>query len=272
MKERPILFNSEMVRAVLEGRKTQTRRVIKPQPFNRTTCYGVDCTEWLSKNGKVIISSLNHTFRDFEKAFPETVLGCNWNGNRYGKAGDELWVREGHSFHPLGGDPGSPTYGKPGSGIGVYYKVEDKNGIAGMNCNDFDWCDLKTKRTNWRPSIHMPRWASRIQLRVKDVRVERVQDITNEDALDEGVKCECIGSMQHPTGDYEDILEEPKVAFERLWDSINSSPNPIKSGGVIARYESYPWAAGNHLVEHRGLPWSIYGNLWVFVVEFERIV
>jgi hypothetical protein len=153
MKEHPIIFSSEMVRAILEGRKTMTRRIIKPQP-----CEG----DWLRKF-------------HLEKWISECP---------FGQTGDHLWVRETHDVVFAG-------Y-KDGRGRQIIYRATNP-----------DW------PYGWTPSIHMPRWASRITLEITNIRVERVQEITTEDSIKEGVTI-------YP---YEDAAWRWK--FRRLWDSIN---------------------------------------------------
>lgn len=177
---KPILFNTEMVRAILDGRKTVTRRAIKPQPDGRPV--------------------------------PMTKSGC-WPGYFaiQGTAkvvrlpflpGDVLWVRE--------------TWAKDPFGDGYIYPTE----VPGAG-------------QKWRPSIFMPREAARIFLRVTDVRVERLQSISHEDAEQEGCWCDECG------------LSMPDDKFSELWDrTINPSDLP-----------AYGWDA----------------NPWVWVIEFERI-
>lgn len=115
-----------------------------------------------------------------------------------------------------------------------------------------DLDEAKRKRFRWRPSIHMPCEAARIFLRVTDVRVERVQDITDEDARREGCS------------DRED--------YHRVWNSCYAKPRPVKSGnGKIAYYESFPWENIHETRTYRGKPWYVVGNPWVWGIEFERI-
>lgn len=178
MKERPILFSGPMVRAILDGRKTQTRRIVKPQP---TGCEPYRCERYcpaiVRPDGEL-------------DAGPE-VFGCysddgEW-GVRcpYGGPGDRLWVRErwaavkGFDWYRPRDIPRNATITYAGHG-----DTACANGIG-----------------KWRPSIHMPRWASRITLDVEAVRVERLQDITDEDAAAEGV--------------------EYRTVFAELWESIN---------------------------------------------------
>lgn len=166
VKYHPIPFSTEMVRAILDGRKTQTRRVIKPQPtYEGASTFGGDITigfycYW--KTHKV--SNIQHLVEYYP----------------YGQVGDRLWVRE--------------SYG---------YLID--NSIAyRANCNDWH---LKNKYTiKWKPSIFMPRWASRIDLEIIDVRVERVQEITYEDIIAEGMK----------------PRTKPISNFRKLWDSLNA--------------------------------------------------
>lgn len=156
MKERPILFSATMVRAILEGRKTQTRRAVK----------GVvdpDAVEVLGDSGEAFMhSNVCASFCDY--ACGGALLKCP-----YGVSGDRLWVRETWGYKSFG----DARAGKP-----VY--LAD--------------CDGKrqARSLRWRPSIHMPRHASRLTLEVVGVRVERLQDISEVDAIAEGIDpCAC---------------------------------------------------------------------------------
>jgi AraC-like DNA-binding protein len=142
MRERPILFNGDMVRAILAGAKTQTRRPVKPQP------------------------RVAPGFYDIVSGLPPCP---------FGQPGDRLWVRETWASHPCGGtqrhDPGDGhAWGSP------IYRATFGAGLK-PECEGF---------TPWRPSIHMPRWACRILLEIVSVRVERVMDISDDDARAEG--------------------------------------------------------------------------------------
>lgn len=156
VRERPILFSGPMVRAILEGRKTQTRRVLKNPDDGVST-----------------------TIEDGSPLYCDD--GGFWHPRPcpYGQPGDRLWVREAHQLSPDG-----PIYRATAREHGTY-----EPGGAGP----------------WRPSIHMPRWASRITLEITDVRVERVQEITEDDAIAEGVEvdmlCDLLGlaSQRAPT-------------------------------------------------------------------------
>lgn len=191
-RERPILFNREMVRAVLDGRKTQTRRIMNPQP-------------------------------EFEQGYEaphEHEIGIFWKDEEsldsiehlislcpYGKPGDELWVRETWQtwceFDHL-----SP--GKLPEDADIQYPAT---------------CDHWVSKE--RPSIHMPRWASRIQLKITNVRVERLLDISEQDALAEGIARSTrrvLGGHETIYKDYVDVghyFHSPKKSFESLWVSIN---------------------------------------------------
>lgn len=190
-RERAMPFNVDMVRAILDGRKTQTRRVVKPQPSN-------------PHPGILVWKNDEH--------FPETTFP-KWMAERcpYGQPGNRLWVRETWAY--FGGD--EYLYQKePGS---VGYRAEH-DGLA------------SAPGGRWRPSIHMPRWASRLTLEVVSVRVERLQAISEEDARAEGVE-------RHPepfTSGYRNYEPEPsfesvtyhptaRESFASLWRSINGA-------------------------------------------------
>jgi hypothetical protein len=191
MKERPILFSGEMVRAILDDRKTMTRRVIKDVPGITTD---------------VLKSSISWEWKFAFCPIPSVAsVLSEWIKCPYGSPGDRLWVRETWQNNPYGG-----IVYRAGSGI--------------VNCDG----------RGWRPSIFMPRWASRITLEITDVRVERLQEINSvrhDDVLKEGWPFE-----------FDSKDENPAEAFRRLWDSINSK-------------RGYPWAS----------------DPWVWVVEFRRV-
>ena len=187
MSIKPILFNTEMVRAILDGRKSCTRRIVKHDveailnsPYHK---------EHPEVEDKQIISKL---------CMPPY------------QTGDILYVRE--------------TWKKAPNGY-YYYEYWQKNGIADV--------------TKWKPSIHMPKEASRIWLKVTNVRVERLQEITEAGIQKEGVEVdpkECAGKF--------DFISELFLLFQRLWDST------IKKSDL----NRYGWDA----------------SPWVWVIEFER--
>lgn len=182
MRARPILFSGPMVRALLEGRKSQTRRVVKPQPNNVAGPYHPESRGitwvWMARDD---FPGYTYATQDFR---------CP-----YGKPGGLLWVRE--TFGCLCHNSMQPM-----TGCELLYRATD---------------DHEDPLSGWRPSIHMPRWASRLTLRLTDVRVERVQDISEEDALAEG----CRSQVKH------------SALFADLWESINA-----KRG---YSWESNPW-------------------------------
>ena len=234
MKERPTLFNGPMVRAILDGVKTQTRRVIKSQPEGRGLRYCNEKTGWE-----------------------------DWHGNPYrcpyGKPGDQLWVRETWRTEVHGGDGG------PWKMIG--YAATDNN----ESCREvplehsarFDEMWDKYQDRAWRPSIHMPRWASRIQILVKDVRVERVQDISEEDARAEGVPPNWCGDLEGWNPD-----EHGFMCQEGLKHLI-SNPGDDWDGGYYRTGREAFQSLWNSINEKRDFGWD--KNPWVWVVEFEKM-
>ncbi|MEA5437320.1 hypothetical protein VBR56_10895 [Klebsiella variicola] len=211
MREKGLIFNSEMVRAILDGRKTQTRRPIKWKQ-TRFTEIGEreDGSKWPWSE-------------DAEHA-------CDfWHPCPFGAVGDRIWVRE--------------TWNKYG-GLLTYRA-------------DHDWIDDMRKETvctaKWVPSIHMPRWASRILLEITDVRVERLNAISPEDAESEGLERTNFTGFGDEPG--LPSYPEPDVYFD-----------PLKK-----QWKEYPPEA------FAGLWESIYGegswnaNPWVWVISFERI-
>lgn len=220
MKELPILFNGAMVRAILEGRKTQTRRILKPQPLNIVSFTGVD----------------NMPTGEFGACMSHHGVISQHIRCPYGQPGDRLWVREtfGYEIRSVGGTPHEQ----------IAYRASKPDAVRCYDCNGME------KPMKWRPSIHMPRWASRITLEVTDVRVERLQDISEEDAKAEGLRWHGLykewgGVESHPDS-RPDLpqwrwYEKPVEAFKNLWDAMNGAGS---------------WDA----------------NPWVWVVEFRRVI
>ena len=211
MKERPILMSGEMVRAILEGRKTQTRRVVKPQPTCCSEVTSIEhhenpkCHNWLAKiNG--------------------ATLGIMQIGCKYGVPGDRLWVKERHAYV-----------------WGTYFPSGHKDVIYFADCVRDDseerdgWWIAERFISNplkWKPSIFMPRRASRITLEIVSVKVERLCDISEEDAKAEGVNG-MFGKS---------AISDPayRVDYRLLWEKINGAGSWEK-------------------------------NPWVWVVEFKRV-
>lgn len=210
---KPILFNADMVRAILDGRKTQASRVIKPQP-KMILCYafaGYGCGKWVYPD--------KNAYQYWGDKYKRTVeLTPNDEKRRWTPpyhTDDILYVREtwGHGHHD-----------------GTYiYKADDK--LA--NLPEF----RETSKLIYRPSIHMPKEAARIFLRVTNVMVERLQDITADGIRSEGLSSMCVHS-----GDMEIAQKE----FAILWNST------IKKSDL----DRYGWDS----------------NPWVWVIEFERVV
>lgn len=209
MAIKPILFKTEMVWAILDGRKTCTRRILKGAiPFDEKAEY------W-------------NVLKKGEWSGPICVEYFMKQGSPY-KPGDILYVRE--------------TWSLRFDGEKYFYKADKNTSREEKHLLDYD--DVR-----WHPSIHMPKEAARIWLKVADVRVERLQDITNDDALKEGaegVRCDHAGSGAYGCTDCMNTgwLEPPIVEFMQIWDST------IKKSDI----DRYGWNA----------------NPYVFVIEFER--
>ena len=211
MKFRPILFSGPMVRALLDNSKTQTRRVAKHP---------------LATAAKKILSYKNQS--EFDCILQDEsggIIHCP-----YGKPGDRLWVRE--TFQPTfapGVEHGAADWGT-GEGYKPQYMATDIR---------VEWVDADDNITDrCKPAIHMPRWASRIELEITGVRVERLQDISEADARAEGAPDYEEGiDAPPPDGDHEWSY---RASFRRLWESING-------------------------------PGSWEANPWVWVVAFKRV-
>lgn len=216
--ERPIIFSGPMVQAILEGRKTQTRRPVKPQPpANTQRMYPEAGADFVGQSGRWYAEYLN--------------AGRPWTDGAlyrcpYGKPGDRLWVREAWKC-----DSESVTAGFMWH-YGLTYRADGSGKMERFAKRRED--AYQRDRDGWRPSIHMPRWASRLTLEVVSVRVERVQDITEDDIRAEGVVCsDCVSAS--PRWGHCCC----RLLFRVLWSQIYDA-------------NGYGWDA----------------NPWVWVVEF----
>lgn len=221
MKERPILFSGPMVRAILEGRKTQTRRILKQADFSRGLLAGGDWADavyparesgWIAWHGR---STPGPELEAFTKQTYAQGFLCP-----YGQPGDRLWVRE--TWMEFERTPTIVGY-LPG---GIGYRA-DLDECGQVPVTEDGLTVLRTPKDNWRPSIFMPREHSRITLEVVSVRVERVQEITHSDAIAEGIIDQELGAGDLIDGSY------AVTNFAYLWDSINA-----KRGYA---WESNPW-------------------------------
>jgi hypothetical protein len=224
MKERPILFSALMVRAILDGSKTQTRRVVHNPHRNDggfvLQDYGKGFWPYRSHDGE------SGCYLDRQKDgdyYSEAPLRCP-----YGQPGDRLWVRE--TWAAPHSEDGRPPRAIQCDQMRIHYLAsEGRGGLV------------------WRPSIHMPRWASRITLEITGVRVERLWEISEADAIAEG-----IGSITVSDGGESRWVNynqpeskgcsfgDARSSYRSLWDEINGQGS---------------WDA----------------NPWVWVVEFERL-
>lgn len=218
MKERPILMSAPMVRAILDDTKTQTRRVVKQQP-------------------PAIVSTVYRPFTDEPNNWHGYGADAiHWYGRcPYGAPGDRLWVRE--------------TWNGPLVSVERWESVNSPSEIekpehcryAADGGNPPEYLDAdENLRRGWRPSIFMPRWASRITLEVTGVRVERLQDISEADAISEGVTARERGGVRMFFVGTEAAGTTAAGCYQQLWASLNG-------------------------------PGSWDANPWVWVVEFERI-
>lgn len=227
MKSRPIIFDGESVRAILAGTKTQTRRVVKwpitsKSDGSKRRLFGPDD-----------VAEINALLAERQK-HPCRQVACP-----YGREGDELWVREtwleldrDHYTDPGPRDALSTRYGTPRRN-GAAYRAECNAESDGIRA-EYGY--------RWRSPIRMPHWASRLTLRVANVRVERVQEITEADAIAEGVRpeFECDIATFVCGGP---LLSTHRLGYKHRWDELNAK---------------------------RGFGWDV--NPFVWVVTFERVM
>lgn len=228
-KERPILFSAPMVRAILDGRKTQTRRIVKPQPIpHGTSSYGGTRSGWKWKP-----DTLNRGWNDDDAdpyntrplAIASAAMSCECP---YGQPEERLWVKETFSYDP------TPREQLPASDKWRPYVL--MHGLVMYRATD-GW------NGPWNPSIYMPRAASRITLEIVNVRADRLQEISEEDALAEGVVCRRYCERPFLTGAlnarFSGETQTATSAYRELWETING-------------------------------PGSWHANPWVWVITFKR--
>ncbi|HBX7853881.1 hypothetical protein MKR01_29360 [Klebsiella sp. K4-154] len=222
MTERGMIFNAEMVRAILDGRKTQTRRPVKFPVLDKN----LGC----ELSGNELAGELS---------------AGNYLNSAFGKPGDRIWVREAYRF-PASLDDVSPTgvgemavatgYRKPWAPTFYEFTGTFSDGWKG-----FETPPKVSDAGKLRPSIHMPRWASRILLEITDVRVERLNTISEEDARSEGIiDGGCLNCGESEPCGCANPEPDATDAFAYLWQSI---------------YGQESWNA----------------NPWVWVISFKRV-
>lgn len=223
MKERGMIFNAEMVRALLDGRKMQTRRPVKFPVLDKNL--GCELA------GNELAGELS---------------AGNYLNSAFGKPGDRIWVREAFRVHSRATDVAT-----------LVYKASERNSWTEQTHRvPVAVCNKPATPEKWTPSLHMPRWASRILLEITDVRVERLNAISEEDAQREGVHTEVwdqtVVARNYAARDeffqfwsedmphYVEMNQLYRSSFRSLWESIYGSEN---------------WLA----------------NPWVWVIEFKRV-
>lgn len=246
MKQIPILFKPEMVEAILNDLKTQTRRVIHGQPFVHP--------DHVAVLGSVIAFATEKNFNN--------IAYCP-----YGNPGDVLWVRE------------------------AWQKRNEKALLMGFDkyfhkaghkyCND----------AGWKPSIHMPKEACRLFLENKNVRVQRISEISDEDCIAEGIKLVydedlesgnmfTSGKWYRNYGKSGPSFLKPRESFISLWQSINGVPKPIQEvidgklktiGYIVCPFNEEYAEPFSGLTKWRGKPLTVVTNPWVWVIDFERM-
>lgn len=225
MKERGMIFNSEMVRAILDGRKTQTRRIMKVQPeSNQLGLLLITDSTKRSDIGKYHWAESNATGNHVRSK----LFLCP-----FGAVGDRIWVREGFFPAPLEMQSEPPRK--------TMWNIAYRDGMQMEKLAPAEYNPTIYNYERWTPSIHMPRWASRILLEITDVRVERLNAISEEDARAEGIiDGGCLNCGEPEPCGCANPEPDATDAFAYLWQSI---------------YGQASWNA----------------NPWVWVIVFKRV-
>jgi hypothetical protein len=272
MGDRPILCSAEMVRAILDGRKTQTRRAAPIRELNILQHPG-DMITWSVSFLEAVKGALSsHSGGKFSDLQARSIIASQFNP--YGKPGDLLWVRETWCAHW-----GAPPYDAPQS-----YRIVTGDELPPIEQENGDlyrpvssdvmtvWYGAegdKPFHMKWRPSIHMPRWASRITLRITDIRVERLQDISEDDARAEG--CEARPFPGPWWQGYRDLGDGELLHQQAVGDTAPDWMIDPK------KMPSTPWLDQSARDGFRSIWIGLHGlgaweaNPWVWVVSFERV-
>ena len=245
---KPMIFSTEMVQAILRTKnpKSQTRRVMKPQlgPGPPEGQYRYDGVQEGIPAIELLDAAGNSTEEYFECGKPPCEVG------------DTLWVKE--AWLKLDSCEGCGCDNEPEDQSGCYlYKATHV-------------CDVLD--TPWKSPRFMPRAAARIYLQVVDMWPERLQDISEEDAISGGAL------RANWTYDMPKDLQHKSpyiIGYAKIWDEINAKPKPvyvtINGKKTITHYESHPWEDVQETREYRGKSWIVRGNPWVWAISFERI-
>ena len=254
MKEHPILFSAPMIRAILAGTKTQTRRIVKPQPehaqihtWKGETLYDGEARVWCWRDNVWPDASVDCNGRDDVSAL--LLPFARW------EVGDRLWVKETWAAFTGGRTQDGEEWDEY---TGKIADMRDENGLNYVGTDGLAFAaDGKHSPGRWRPSIFMPRWASRITLEVTDVRVERLQAISDADARAEGLRClSKDGGVTYKHGipdrdglpgtdddgwPWHEWEVDPRAAYRKLWESINGAASWVSDPWV--------WVLGFRRVE-----------------------
>lgn len=256
MAERPILFSAPMVQAILEGRKTQTRRIVKPMPglqsawlsqetLNSVPHGGMSGGGWQMHHPR---AGTHHMGVDVEHNSPFGWIRCP-----YGVPGDRLWVREtwgsADQFYQSHENETPSVVAYRADLAAIQWDAEPPRKIPKYDLEQWNWDTIR-----WRPSIHMPRWASRLTLEVVSVRVERLRDIGEDDARAEGL---------------EGITKDGGLTIKYGIPDRDGFPGTDDLGWPWRDWDADPRKACRTLWEHINGAGSWDANPWVWVVEFK---
>lgn len=234
VKQRPILFSTPMVQAIMEGTKTVTRRTLKIQPEPPRAIYNEDeAIPILQENGGDLLLRFNWKTERHGQVYQD---GSFFDGRfkcPYGNVGDVLWIRETWTKNPFFGEiPKMPKY---------LYKATDTPMEEGLK---------------WKPSIHMPFDACRLYLQITNIKVERLQDITEEQAVAEGLAC---------------LSKDGGITYKYGLPDADGLPGNDDSGWHWSEWEVNPIEAFKKLWEKINGAGSWNANPWVWAISFKRI-
>lgn len=258
MPDKPIIFSAPMIRALFDGRKTLDRRVLKPWAGEQSkwltmqtlhaapTCYLAEVNGNLGVQMQHPLAGTTQPYGQVDAMSPLTWVRLPY------APGHRLWVKEAWRAERAwdNAPPRDLFAADP-----VLFEA------------DGEWSEPVSLSSGFvagrlRSPIHMPSWASRMTLGVTEVRVQRLQEITEADAKAEGIEV-----VRHHNPKW--VALTPENLFAVFWNSLHGNPKPVRGEGGISHYVSFPWDGRSRTEAYRGKPHIITANPWVACLSFE---
>ncbi len=256
MKEIGMMFTTPMIQAIEDNRKHVTRRIIKPQPPE----------ELQFPYGFITGGSDKRNIGKFCWTHGKVCDNRTHIVSTPCQPGDIIWCRESAMIQSM------KNYDKS---VRLIFKADNRLQEFHVSLKLYGQL-YQYPENKWLSPYWFTREVCRLFLSVKDVHPEKLQDITEKDAIAEGVGSLFLDKIAYSGNPkYNVPMEDETLSreqFELFWNFLYAAPKSIKKNGIITHYESYPWEDVQEIREYKGKPWIVYGNPWIFKIEFERKV